>query len=344
MLDYSEPPTATDNPKSIDDFWHTAVERPRHVLQRRESDLGDRRPGATRSPASRRGWRRARGGDLDLEPVSGDNFIYSRATTTGKWTGDVAGQGDRPGHRRDRPDRSGPPRPSSTRRRRTPATTGTSFCSVRGRRQLCELHLEHGHLRRRGNPPGTAGRPHCRRRQANFGTLNVSLLSQYPSMTDGTVDGRSSSRRRRSAQPGQLPARPARLRRLRDQRRDQAVPGPRARARRHRRSPADLRAGSRSPYGRRATRRSSPPTPAARRCSTSGQRRHAARLLSPATDSTARRQGSVGGHPEHGAAEALQARRRQLQGQPRLLRRRHAVGRRHVRQRPAAGRRSSSPA
>ena len=85
--------------------------------------------------------------------------------------------------------------------------------------------------------------------QAHFGALNVSLLSQYPSMTDGTaptVDQRT-------------PAAGANLVNfLRGQRglegfitndADQAVPGARARARRHRQRPADLRAGAVRLYG-----------------------------------------------------------------------------------------------
>ena len=54
--------------------------------------------------------------------------------------------------------------------------------------------------------------------QANFDRSNVTLLSQYTSMTDGTLgtaDQRSASRR---GQPRELPARPARARRLRQQR------------------------------------------------------------------------------------------------------------------------------
>ena len=69
-------------------------------------------------------------------------------------------------------------------------------------------------------------------------------------MTDGTaptVDQRTPAVGRQS---GELPARPARPRRLRHQRRDQAVPGSRARARRHRQRPADLRAGAVQPLRR----------------------------------------------------------------------------------------------
>ncbi len=69
-----------------------------------------------------------------------------------------------------------------------------------------------------GNPTGAPNTGLNAAEQANFAALNVSLLSQYPSMTDGTAGTVDQRTRRGRGEPGQLPARPARLRGLRRQR------------------------------------------------------------------------------------------------------------------------------
>ena len=262
-----------NNPKSIDDFWHTAVNGRGYLLQRGEPDLGDRRPGRCarrdRRRASRRGSAAA---TSNLEPVSGDNLIYLASYTTQKWTGDVQAQGDQP---RDRCDRC----------HRDLVGSGPARCPHRQRlRQPQHLPVPPGRDQQPdATSPGTpasatppATRPGCcptastRAEQAHFGAVNVVAPEPVP--------GDDRRHRRRPSTSGRPAAGANLVNFLRGQRGlegfitndvDQAVPGPRARARRHRQRPADLRAGAVQPLRRPGLRGlQDAPTRAAPRCST----------------------------------------------------------------------------
>ena len=183
--------------------------------------------------------------------------------------------------------------------------------------------------------------------QAHFGAANVSLLSQYPSMTDGTGADRRPAHAGQRRQPGQLPARPARLGGLHHQRRRPSCTAPASTCSATSSTASRPMCGRRSPTtATPATRRSRRPTRAARRCSTS---RATTACCTPSTPAPSTAD-PLGGKeawamiPSIDAAEALQARRQQLQGQPPVLRRRHARRQRHVRHGSAPGRRSWSAA
>jgi type IV pilus assembly protein PilY1 len=87
-LDYSNP-TSYNNPRSIDDFWHAAVNgrgsfysagNPASVIAGLSAALA----GIASKVASSSG-----AGASNLEPVAGDNFAYLGSYTTQKWTGEI---------------------------------------------------------------------------------------------------------------------------------------------------------------------------------------------------------------------------------------------------------------
>src|SRR5579864_2530838 len=88
-IDYAADPNNYNDPRSIDDFWHAAVNgrglyfsatNPTSVI----AGLAGALAGITARVASSTG-----AGTSNLEPVAGDNFAYLANYTTQKWTGDV---------------------------------------------------------------------------------------------------------------------------------------------------------------------------------------------------------------------------------------------------------------
>ncbi|VWX59517.1 Tfp pilus tip-associated adhesin PilY1 [Burkholderiales bacterium 8X] len=85
-------PLAYNDPKSIDDYWHTAVngrgkffsaKDPDSVVQGLRDALAgiDAQAGAGAGAAT-----------SNLAPISGDNFVYSGSFTSSEWTGDLQAQ------------------------------------------------------------------------------------------------------------------------------------------------------------------------------------------------------------------------------------------------------------
>ena len=218
----------------------------------------------------------------------------------------------------------------------TPATTATSTCSAQGAtNNLTNFTWNTSICDASGNPAALLPDGLNATEQAHFGTLNVSLLSQYPAMTDGTapiVDQRTPAEganlvnylRGQRGLEGFVTNDVTKLYRAREHVLGDIVNG----------QPTYVRAPfavyGDAGYAAFKSANAGRIADALR----AGQRRHAACVLRRHQHRrSARRQGSLGGDPEHGAAEALPARRQQLQGQSRLLRRRHAVGQRRVRYR-----------
>ena len=185
-LDYSN----DDNyisPRSIDDFWHSAVNgrglyfsagNPTSVI----AGLAGALAGITSRVASSTG-----AGTSNLEPVTGDNFVYLANYTTQKWTGDVQA------HEID----------VNTGVIQTPTIWSaqslldakvSNACDNRkimlfrsgASNNLVNFSWNTLACDGAGNPTGTADTGLNAAEQANFSSTNVSLLSQYPSMTDGT--------------------------------------------------------------------------------------------------------------------------------------------------------------
>jgi type IV pilus assembly protein PilY1 len=186
-LDYTNADNYNDS-RSIDDFWHAAVNgrglyfsagNPTSVI----AGLGGALAGITARVASSTG-----AGTSNLEPVPGDNFVYLANYTTQKWTGDVQSHeidvntgliqapviwsaqslldavvSNACDNRKIMLFRSG---------------AANNLVNFTWNTQACDVG---------GNPTGVADTGLNAAEQANFAALNVSLLSQYPSMTDGTL-------------------------------------------------------------------------------------------------------------------------------------------------------------
>ena len=80
---------AWENPRSIDDFWHTAVNGRGQYFSASDSDtlvsgLADALAEIDKLPSAG-----AAAGVSNAQPVSGDNFVFFSSYVTGDWTGDV---------------------------------------------------------------------------------------------------------------------------------------------------------------------------------------------------------------------------------------------------------------
>ena len=198
LLDYSDA-TNYNNAKSIDDYWHTAVNgrgrffsasNPTSVVQ----GLGDALAKIDSVLASG-----APIGTSTLQPVAGNNFAYATSYQSGSWEGDLQ---------------------AST----IDLVTGTPSAPVWSAKALlgtktfaaCDnrkIYLMRGSaafgnftwntdICPTGTPTGTLVTDLSAAEQAFFGPLNVSLLSQYPFMTDGT--GATAAQQQEAKKPGYL--------------------------------------------------------------------------------------------------------------------------------------------
>ena len=184
---YYNDPNNYNDPRAIDDFWHSAVNgrglyfsagNPTSVI----AGLAGALAGITSRVASSTG-----AGTSNLEPVTGDNFVYLANYTTQKWTGDVQA------HEID----------VNTGVIQTPTIWSaqslldakvSNACDNRkimlfrsgASNNLVNFSWNTLACDGAGNPTGTADTGLNAAEQANFSSTNVSLLSQYPSMTDGT--------------------------------------------------------------------------------------------------------------------------------------------------------------
>ena len=180
-----------NNPKSIDDFWHTAVNGRGTYFSAERPDLGDRRAGRCVGRASRCAPAPGSGGH-GLEPRAGRRRqlrIYTRATRPASGPATCRrtdiNLADR---RRSSRPRTGRRRPSSTRATGAACDNRNIYLFRAGRdQQPGQLHLEHQLCDGAGNPTGAPDTGLNATEQAHFGTANVSHLSQYPAMTDGTA-------------------------------------------------------------------------------------------------------------------------------------------------------------
>jgi Tfp pilus tip-associated adhesin PilY1 len=187
LLDYTNK-SLWNNPKSIDDFWHTAVNgrgtyfsaaNPTSVI----AGLADALAGIQARLASG-----SAAATSNLEPVSGDNLIYLASYTTQKWTGDVQAKEINLSTGAIEPPVIWSAQAQLDVRAknycddrniflfRAGATNNHTNCT--GNTSVCDAG---------GNPAGTLPDGLNASEQAHFGTANVSLLSQYPAMTDGTT-------------------------------------------------------------------------------------------------------------------------------------------------------------
>jgi Tfp pilus tip-associated adhesin PilY1 len=177
-----------NNPRSIDDFWHTAVNgRGTYFNAKRPESLVTGLADALADVEVRTGS----GSGITVSnstPVNGDNFAFTTTYTTGKWTGDVQGfnidvttgelsltanwsamlkldtaTGAACDNRNIYLFRAG------ATDNKVNFTWGTQLCDGLG------------------NPTGAPSTGLNATEQAFFGIANVSNLGQYLAMTDGTA-------------------------------------------------------------------------------------------------------------------------------------------------------------
>ena len=206
-LDYSNSDNY-NNKKGIDDYWHTAVDgrglyfsaaNPTSVI----NGLGDALFGTDGTAGSG-----AADAVSTLQPVPGNNFVYSTSYIPGPWSGDVSAFAIDP----TTGVVSGPvPASPTTPYWSAKAKLETKIANDCDARQIYVIHngntlsdftwntskcpgaLEPG-------APAPDGLDAVE--QGYFSPLNVSLLSQYPFMTDGT--GGSALQQQEAQKPGKL--------------------------------------------------------------------------------------------------------------------------------------------
>ena len=185
--DYVANPTLFNDPRSIDDFWHAAVNgrgtyfsagNPTSVIAGLASALA----GITSRVASSTG-----AGTSSLEPVAGDNFVYLANYTTQKWTGDVQA------HEIDITTGAVQPTTIWSAQTLLDATVGAGCDNRRimlfragATDNLASFSLGSRACDASGNPTGPADNGLNAAERAYFNSTNVQLLSQWPTMTDGS--------------------------------------------------------------------------------------------------------------------------------------------------------------
>jgi Tfp pilus tip-associated adhesin PilY1 len=87
-LDYSNPDNY-NNPKSIDDFWHAAVDGRGRYFNGRDPSSVIQGVGAALAKIDDRLAIGTADGTSTLQPVAGNNFTYSTSYFSGSWQGDV---------------------------------------------------------------------------------------------------------------------------------------------------------------------------------------------------------------------------------------------------------------
>jgi Tfp pilus tip-associated adhesin PilY1 len=187
-LDYVNNKDNWNNPKSIDDFWHAAVNgrgqyfsagNPTSVI----AGLNGALSGILARTASAAG-----AGTSNLEPVAGDNMIYLASYQTQAWNGNVvAKQIDLvSGAVSATANWSAAPLLDARAGAACDARNiylfrqgaANNLANFTWNTQTCDVT---------GNPTGASDTGLNAAEQANFGASNISLLSQYPLMTDGTA-------------------------------------------------------------------------------------------------------------------------------------------------------------
>ena len=311
-----------NNPKSIDDYWHTAVDGRGTYFSATDPSSVVLGLGTALSAVQAVNGAGAADAVSSLQPTTGNNFAYSTGYVTSLWTGDLrafeinltTGAVD-PIERWSATNLLSSVVSNACDNRNIYLLDKANAAAVNG---LVNFTLNTRKCDALGAPLSSAmtdGLTTVAELAAVSVTPNISSLSQYFNMTGPVTDPTSQKAAATSS---------ALVNYLRGQRGDemvagigdQALPCANRRLGRHRRFAAGLRAEAVRQLPRRGLRGlqdhlGQPRADGLRR----RQRRHAARLqcgrqsaASVAADRHPGRHGKVGRHPEHGAAEHVQAR------------------------------------
>jgi type IV pilus assembly protein PilY1 len=186
-LDYNN----WNNPRSIDDFWHTAVNgRGQYFSAGNPASVVSGISGALSGIAARLSSGAAAGAS-NLQPVAGDNFAFTASYKTGDWTGDVVANAYDLTTAAVSATTAWPKSASDSL-----DTTTKAACDNRNiflirpgatnnlvkftwNTQTCDPTT--------GAPSGGSDTSLNTTEMANFGSAQISLLSQRPTMTDGSA-------------------------------------------------------------------------------------------------------------------------------------------------------------
>ncbi len=191
-------PTPTnDDPTSLDDLWHAAVNGRGQFFSATDPDSVVNSLTSALAGVNARVASAAAAATSNLEPVAGDNFAYTASYKTLDWTGEleakeidlvtgaVSTTAVWSAQAKLDAKTSGACDNRDIRLFRTGATN--NLASFTWNTQTCDAG---------GNPTGAASTGLNASEQANFGSAQVATLSQFPDMTDGinpllSVDQRS---------------------------------------------------------------------------------------------------------------------------------------------------------
>jgi len=191
------PVPSADAPTALDDLWHAAVNGRGQFFSASDPDTVVTSLGAALAGVNARVASAAAAATSNLEPVAGDNFAYTASYTTVAWTGELqAREIDlTTGFINTTPIWSAQSKLDSKTNSACDSRTIKLFRSG-ATNNLTDFSWNTSACDSSGNPTGTAATGLNSAEQAYFGSAQLALLSQYPTMTDGTsgtVDQRAAA-------------------------------------------------------------------------------------------------------------------------------------------------------
>ncbi len=193
----SWPVPSADDPTALDDLWHAAVNGRGQFFSAADPDTVIDSLSSALAGINARVASAAAAATSNLEPVAGDNFAYTAKYVTSKWTGEVEA------HEINLD--TGEVNSTVVWSAQTKLDAKTkNDCDNRSiylfrsgaTDNLAGFTWNTYACDGSGNPTGSATTGLSASEQGSFGSAQVALLSQYPSMTDGTsgtVDQRTAA-------------------------------------------------------------------------------------------------------------------------------------------------------
>ncbi len=193
----SWPVPSADSPTALDDLWHAAANGRGQFFSAADPDTVIDGLASALAGINARVASAAAAATSNLEPVAGDNFAYTAKYVTGKWTGEVEAHEIN----LDTGDVNSAVVWSAQTKLDAKAKNACDNRSIYLFRSgatdnLASFTWDTSACDGSGAPTGSASTGLSASEQANFGSAQVALLSQYPSMTDGTggkVDQRTAA-------------------------------------------------------------------------------------------------------------------------------------------------------
>ena len=177
-----------NNPRAIDDFWHTAVNgRGQYFSAGNPTSVIAGLSGALNGIQARLSAGAA-AGTSSLQPVAGDNLIFVGSYITSEWTGDVKGGQINTSTGEIDPTLSWSAQALLDAKVNAACDTRNIYLMRAGApNNMVNFTANTFACDGSGLPSGAANTGLNAAELAYFGAASVSQLSQYPSMTDGTL-------------------------------------------------------------------------------------------------------------------------------------------------------------